>query len=120
MKKVERGVQEWDESLGKHLHELLNYKANVIVRERIQQEKDTPFTKVETKKQIRGQKKTNMESKEKIIFCNDYNNGSCIHRDHHEGRWGRNVLGSTSAGSVTMWGKVSQGRISRMPKKMTR
>ena len=93
MKRVERRTQEWDEVLGEHLHEFLNYKANVIMREKLQNnresQKNTPFTKVENKKQMRNKDKQDKvtEVQEKLIYCNDYNNGNCIHRDHHEGRF---------------------------------
>ena len=33
MKRIKRGTQDWNEALGEHLHELLNYRANVILRE---------------------------------------------------------------------------------------
>ena len=34
VKKVERGLQEWNQVLGEHLHEFLNYRANVNLREK--------------------------------------------------------------------------------------
>ena len=54
MKKIERGQQQWCAVLGEHLHEFLNYRANIIFHDRIQTgetSKNTPFTKVESRKQ---------------------------------------------------------------------
>ena len=51
LKKVERGMQGWDPVLGEHLHEYLNYRANVILREKIQKDdQNKEFTKVEHRK----------------------------------------------------------------------
>ena len=82
LKRVERGTQEWDEALGEHLHELLNYKANVMMRERFQDGKEGPFTKVESRKS-----KVTDNRIERVVYCNDYNNGNCNQRDHHEGKF---------------------------------
>ena len=89
LKKIERGEEDWNHNLGENLHEFLNYKANVIMREKLQNEKDGQFTKVEHKKSktLKKNNYTGDSSKYKIIFCNDYNIGNCSHRDHHDGRF---------------------------------
>ena len=94
LKKIERGIQNWDPVLGEHLHEFLDYKANVMMRERFQQEKVTPFTKVEHRKGSKPQHERNTEKQEKssevkdrIIYCSDWNNGSCSFADHHDGKF---------------------------------
>ena len=86
MKRVERGTQDWDEALGEHLHELLNYRANVILREKIHDESGQPFTKVESKK-MKEKRPTDSGYENRIIYCQDYNSGKCSARDHHEGRF---------------------------------
>ena len=86
LKRVERRQQDWNEVLGEHLHELLTYKANIIMREKMQ-EKDGPFTKVEGKKFSKPVERQQDNNSEKIIFCNDYNIGKCTFQDHHEGRF---------------------------------
>ena len=38
VKKVERNEHEWDQVLGEHLHEYLNYRANVNLMEKVNNE----------------------------------------------------------------------------------
>ena len=93
MKRVERGTQDWNEALGEHLHEMLNYRANVLLRERVHADVNsaTGFTKVENKKGG-GSRRKNDQEEARIVYCQDYNNGSCIHSDHHQGKFaGRNT-----------------------------
>ena len=61
--KVEWGIQEWDEVLGEHLHKLLNYRVNVLMRENVQANTSNPnqFTKVENKKNINRRTKKEVE-----------------------------------------------------------
>ena len=84
MKKVECGYQQWDEVLGEYLHEFLNFRVNLQARERTQTvENNHPFTKVEVK---RGVDRRN-DFKDKVIYCQDFNNNRCLHSDHHEGKF---------------------------------
>ena len=54
LKQVEQGVLHWSDDLGRKLHEHLDYRANVILRDRLttekEREKDDGFTKVESRK----------------------------------------------------------------------
>ena len=86
MKRIERGTHDWDEALGEHLHELLNYRANVILREKVNEGNHNQFTKVEGKKAAK-ERKAGESGKERFVYCMDFNNGSCTQRDHHEGKF---------------------------------
>ena len=89
MKKVEHGYQQWDEVLGEHLHKFLNFRVNLQARERAQAtENNRPFTKVETKRS--GDRRN--DYKDKVIYCQDYNNNRCPHLDHHEGKFAGNKV----------------------------
>ena len=85
LKRIERGTQDWDEALGEHLHELLNYRANVLMREQMSENNNSNFTRVENKRQ--KERRNDKETDNRIIYCQDFNTGNCIHRDHHEGRF---------------------------------
>ena len=94
MKRIERGQQSWSAPLREHLNELLDYRANLIVQTKIAEAAESnkhnePFTKVEKREKDR---KKESDIKEKIIYCQDYNNNRCQHNDHHDGRFaGRTV-----------------------------
>ena len=86
MKKVEQDILTWNNDLGNILHQHLDYHAYVILRDKFtpDKEKDEGFTKVEFKKP----KQNPIEDKHgKIIYCADYNAGTCAHSDNHEGRF---------------------------------
>ena len=91
LKKVKRGAQEWDEVLGEHLHEYLHYRANVILRQKLQEEPEQGFTKVEHRKNGQQNRRSlpgkASKQEETIIYCHDYNRNECVHRDHHEGHF---------------------------------
>ena len=94
LKKVERGQQQWDPALGEHLHEFLNYRANLRLREKVAQ--TTPengFTKVEHKKN--QDRRNDKNDSTRIIYCQDFNNKRCNQQDHHEGRF--------AGGKVIRW-----------------
>ena len=92
LKRVELGTHEWDEVLGEHLHEYLNYKANVLMRNLIQTDGDrAPFKKVENRKE-KFHIENNRGQKDQVIYCNAFNNGNCKFTDHHEGKFsGMNI-----------------------------
>ena len=88
MKQVEQGVIDWDDSLGEKLHQLLDYRANVILRDKMNNE---GFTKVEYKKPTERKSSTfsaDSGNKEKVFYCLEFNLGTCPQTDHHEGRLG--------------------------------
>ena len=88
VKKVERGMQGWDRVFGEHLHEYLNYRVNVNLREQIQEGNTAPFTKVDRKKNRQDENnKMSLENKERVIYCQDYNNQRCRFKDHHKGKF---------------------------------
>ena len=86
LKQVEQGQLKWSDNLGDALHHHLDYRANVIFRDKMvtDKEKDEGFTKVEPK---RRQAVVPDEKIGKVIFCADYNAGTCTHPDNHEGRF---------------------------------
>ena len=88
MKQVEQEKLSWADELGEKLHSLLDYRANVIIRDRVTQES---FTKVEAKK-ARTDKNPGGASKDRIFYCLEFNQGTCPHGDHHEGIWGNKKI----------------------------
>ena len=89
LKKVERGQQQWDETLGEHLHEFLNFRGNILMRDKLQNDNNkNAFTKVEYKKAAERKQ----DGKEWVIYCQDYNNNRCPHGDHHEGKFTSNKI----------------------------
>ena len=88
MKRVERGTQEWDPVLGEHLHEHLDYRANVLMREKVQSNNHNgTWSKVESKKTGRRPTEKESEQKERIIYCQEFNNNTCSFQDHHPGKF---------------------------------
>ena len=87
MKQVEQGNIQWAHNLGEKLHQHLDYRANVILRDRMNNE---GFTKVENRKQQDKRGPTGGETtvKDRVFYCLDYNLGTCPQSDHHEGRIG--------------------------------
>ena len=87
MKQVEQGKITWGDNLAGRLHEHLDYRANVIMRNKIAQQERS--SKVEPKKATPDRNPTGPENttKERIIYCLEYNQGSCPHADNHEGRF---------------------------------
>ena len=94
MKSIERKQQDWNAALGEHLHEILGYRANVIVREKLNAAAEAnnggSFTKVENKKS--ADRRKDEEGSERIIYCQDYNSNKCPHPSHHEGRFAGNKV----------------------------
>ena len=97
LKKIEQGQRNWSDNLGEELHRYLDYRANLLLREKIQKEKQESYkaNKWEVKSTIGTRSEKTATEQEKIIFCAAYNKGHCTFTDHHEGRF--------SNKSVTKW-----------------
>ena len=96
LKKIEQGTADWTQDLGEELHSYFDYQANKITREKIQNDaKFETVTPKYTKPAASNTMRIDKSETDRIIFCSMYNKGSCIHDDHHEGRF--------SNKSVTKW-----------------
>ena len=88
LKQIEQGKLQWKDDLGQKLHEHLDYRANVIIRNKIAQQE----AKSEQRKSHNNKKLTTQDGgnpKDRVIYCLEYNQGTCPHSDHHEGRFNR-------------------------------
>ena len=86
MKQVEQGAESWGPRLASKLHDYYVFRANVNLRTKMEEEN---YTKVE-RKQSKTERKEETENKgetERIVYCQDYNKKTCIHTDHHKGRF---------------------------------
>ena len=85
MKQIEQGILQWQDQLGEKLHDHYVFRANINLRNKVengnfkQQEKKLESQENKTEKII--------PEGEKIVYCQDYNKKSCLHNDHHEGRF---------------------------------
>ena len=94
MKQVEQGVQSWGPQLAEELHQLLDYRSNVISRERM---KEMELKMLDNKNKAKKDDKKSEENKGdetteeggdfKPIFCMDYNKGECTFKKSHGGKW---------------------------------
>ena len=94
MKNIEQGNAKWEDNLEQQLHEYLNYKANLLLREKLQSnkgEQTKPSQKWETRPQTTKNDKTSNDT-DKTIFCAAYNKGNCLFTDHHEGRFSNKAV----------------------------
>ena len=96
LKKVEQGILGWDCDLGEELHELYDYRANVLMREKV---KESNYNKdssggfrVSTgdrvdKLDIDRNKEVVFEDldRNKPVFCMEYNRNCCSQDGSHEG-----------------------------------
>ena len=82
MKQVERGDMDWTSTLVDKMHEHYVFRANVNLRNKLDSE---GFTKVER----RNNSKTERPATEldRVVYCQEFNKKSCVHPDHHEGRF---------------------------------
>ena len=82
LNKVEQGILKWSDDLSLELHNYLDYRANINLRSKVSGQEG--FTKVEHKR-----KQTDKTGSDKVMYCLEYNLGSCPQSDHHEGRLGQ-------------------------------
>ena len=97
MKRVERGAAQWTSNLADRLHHDLAFRAGVLVRENKKKSKSSSDSS-KAQSQVSEQKvgggiggvKSNskLPTEVKMHYCQDYNKGSCIHPDNHEGKIG--------------------------------
>ena len=84
MKKIEQGQLKWTDDVSQRLHEHLDYRANVILREKVEEQKmETGAFKTEQKRST--ERKT--ENKDRVFYCLEYNQGTCPFDNHHEGKF---------------------------------
>ena len=85
MKSIERGVAQWSNKLAEKLHSDLAFRASVINHDRLITNDSDKFR---NERKNEKSKKVADKAKIKVYYCSDFNNESCIHSDHHNGRLG--------------------------------
>ena len=112
LQRIERGSAKWDPVIAERLHNNLAFRASVISREK---EKLAPVKndkpgadKLISKGGPKAEGKLPFESK--IHYCADYNKGTCVFEDNHEGRLNNK--------DVTLWHLckrclLSEGKLKR-------
>ena len=102
LKKVEQGVKTWTDGLEHDLHEIYDYRATVLMREKLQNkdedrndrkknESSNSFSSNQSSASTQGGGQGyNFEDmdKNKPVFCMEYNKNRCTHEDTHEGHFG--------------------------------
>ena len=85
LKKVEQGKLKWCDNLGDRLHEHLDYRANVNMRNKMSLQE----TVGKADKKNQGEKRATeiKNNGEKVVYCLKYNLGTCLQADHHDGRF---------------------------------
>ena len=87
LKQGEQGKLNWKDDLADKLHNHLDYRANVIIRDRVALQEG--FNKTEVSKQTEKRvNPTDSNVKDKIYYCLEFNLNNCPHSDNHEGRMG--------------------------------
>ena len=87
LQQVEQGKYKWGDGLESKLHEYLDYRANINLRDKLSAQQDG-FTKVEYRKHTDQRNSNDTSGKDKAFYCMEYNLGTCPQHDHHEGRLG--------------------------------
>ena len=93
LKNVEKGIEPWSPMLGEKLHQLFDYRALSIMREKMQSAKieaNPVLPSNEGKGEKRSPDKTGTGTEEEAnrpIFCMEYNQGTCNHTESHEGNF---------------------------------
>ena len=82
----------WESDLPGKLHEYYDYRANILMKEKMQIEKeekkkvDNNASK-EQQNNVAGYNFEDLE-KNKPVFCIEFNHGKCTQADSHEGQFG--------------------------------
>ena len=93
LKKVEQGSESWSDKLGEQLHQLYNYRALAIMREKMQNariENSTVATnkhKIDKKSPDKSVINSDDQETNRPIFCMEYNQGACRFNESHEGHF---------------------------------
>ena len=91
MKKVEQGNLNWTDDLAEELHKHYDYRANIILRERLN---DSNYIAKKTDKTDRGGETKTGElifedlKRSKPVFCMEFNHNSYNNPESHEGNFG--------------------------------
>ena len=86
LKEIEMGKADWKDDIEDKLHNLLDYRANVLARERITKQQTDGFTRVENRRD-KNKQGANEGKHDRIVYCLEYNLGQCPQTDHHERRF---------------------------------
>ena len=89
LKNVEQGKWTWSDDLGEKLHSHYDYQANKLARERMQGDGGTRTVKHATAINVNTEKAVEPNG---TIYCGLYNKGTCLHPDHHEGRFSNKAV----------------------------
>ena len=89
MKRVERGVSQWNSSLASQLHQDLAFRASVSTRPS-SEKSSTEKNITSDRKDGQGKRSDSQpKSSTKVHYCADFNKGTCIHDDHHDGKFNK-------------------------------
>ena len=83
MKQVEHGTSDWEDNLERRLNDHFVFRVNVNLRNKIE---NGSFNRAEPKGE-KFEAKFERNDTERVIYCQEFNKKSCIHPDHHEGRF---------------------------------
>ena len=91
LKKVEQDTREWDLSLAEELHRFYELRGQALLREQIQK-KEAGSTADSQSNYNYGKTDNNNEENEtsnetKIIYCMEFNKGTCNMEKAHTGKW---------------------------------
>ena len=90
MKEIEQGRANWNSGVMQdRVHQFCEFRANLRTREKLEKtagkEKTTSTADVNAGTRKDPPEKVTKGSK--IFYCTDYNKGTCIHCDHHDGKF---------------------------------
>ena len=88
LKKIEQGTETWSFTLGEELHKYYDYRANVIMRSKLEDNSE----RIGTERHASPPKDKGKvpEDEKKPIFCMEYNKKKCEHDSSHEGNFAGN------------------------------
>ena len=95
MKRVERGAAKWNPMLAERLHQDLTFRASALAhdKEKSNTAKSEAGTSNKTDARTTKQKWDKIPSEIKLHYCMEFNKGSCIQADYHNGKLGnKNVI----------------------------
>ena len=92
LKNIEKGNNKWGEdNLDRDLHQLLEFRANVKYREKLNSSENKTAKSSHTSTE--ATQKDEKTPRDKPVFCMEYNRGTCKLSDHHEGKFaGKSVF----------------------------
>ena len=95
LKQVEQGVKDWGDDLSKDLHEFLDYRANILIRSKMQEHRyqetkpNQPGDSTSKRATRTSTEKFSLDFEgdehKKSVFGMEYNHDKCEHKTSHEG-----------------------------------